>query len=149
MARGGTDWGRWSNVIIAWDRHHHLPLRTAGTLLLGSLNIIGWDCWDIVSGVAARSSPWTAGASYRPGSLIVGLPECHLRNRRIIIVVLPERRLPGSTHRTYLGLPGKNDFWNRRIISDRLGLLEKASGVVGRRYHVWGCWSKLLGSLDG
>ena len=44
IARGITDWGAWSNIIIAWDRHHHLSLGTGGTLLLGSLNIIGWDC---------------------------------------------------------------------------------------------------------
>lgn len=35
----------------------HLWLRTAGTPLLRSLNIIiGWGCWDIVSGVAEASS---------------------------------------------------------------------------------------------
>ena len=142
-------------------------MRTAGTLLLGSLNIIGWDCWDIVSGVAAPSSSWTAGASYRLGSLIVGLAECHLRNRRTIIVGSPERRLSGSIHRTYLGLPGKIAFWNRRIIiSDRLGLLDllasldvvitfRAAGTSywGRRtsssclglleHHFWGRWTFL------
>ena len=135
IARGVTDWGRWSN-IIAWDRHHHLSLRTDGTLLLGSLNVIDWDCWDIVSGVATPSASWTAGASYRPGSFIVGLPECHLRNRHIISLGSPERRLSGSVQRTYLRLPGENAFWNRSIfISDRLGLLEQASGVPGR-HHV-------------
>ena len=110
IARGVTDWGRWSNIIVAWDGHQHLSLMTAGTLLLGSLNIICWECWDIVSGVAAPSSSWTAGASYRPGSLIVDFPVCHLRNRRIIIVGSLERRLSGSVHRTYLGLPGENAF---------------------------------------
>ena len=137
IARGVTDWSRWSSIIIASDRHHHLSLRAAGTLLLGSLNTIGRDCWDIVSGVAAPLSSWTAGASYRPGLLTVGLPECHLRNRRKIIVGLPERRLPGSVHRTYLGLPGENAFWNRRIIiSDRLGRLERAYVVAGHLHHV-------------
>ena len=66
----------------------------------------------------------------------MGLPECHLRNRRIVIVGSPERSLSGSVHRTYLGLPGENAFWNRRIImSDRLGLLEQAFEVAGR-HHV-------------
>ena len=114
-------------------------LKTAGTLLLGSLNIIGFGCWDIVSGVAAPSSSRTAGASYRTGSLIVGLPECHLRIRRIIIVGSRERRLSGSVHRTYLALPGENVIGNHCVIIDRLGLLNQASGVTGHLYHVLDC----------
>ena len=47
----------------------------------------------------------------------------------------------GPHHIIYLlGLPGETVFWNRRIIIDRLGLLEQAL--------VQGSWNKLLGSLD-
>ena len=106
------------------------------------------DCWNTASWVAGHNRlgllghrfwcPSTVIIADRWGIVSTGvahrgfLPECHLRNRRIIIVGSPEKRLSRSVPRTYLGFPGENALWNRRIIiSDRLGLLEQAPGVAG------------------
>ena len=62
----------------------------------------------------------------------MGLPDCHLRNRRMIIVGSPERRLSGSVYRPNRDCRDRTPF----------GIAASSPAIV------WGCWNKLLGAVD-